>query len=108
LIPRDCLWAFPDVQYADSHIEFGPGDNLVLYSTALQRRRILQAMNTRKNGCSFVAGLRERDASAITEGVLRDVARFRETRAQQDDDSAHCSPALLMRAIRSHSRVAPE
>jgi len=27
----------------------------------------------------------ERDASAITEGVLRDVARFAKTRAQQDD-----------------------
>lgn len=77
---------FSDGRYPVRHIRLDPGDSIVLYSdgiteaqdpegNAFEEERLIRSLH----------GYAEGDAIAMTEGVLRDVASFRDTRPQQDD-----------------------
>jgi sigma-B regulation protein RsbU (phosphoserine phosphatase) len=77
---------FSDGRYPVRHIRLDPGDSIVLYSdgiteaqdpegNAFEEERLIRSLH----------GYAEGDAIAVTEGVLRDVASFRDTRPQQDD-----------------------
>jgi sigma-B regulation protein RsbU (phosphoserine phosphatase) len=68
------------------HIELGPRERLVLYSDGVTEAQDPAGETYEEDG--LVACLRchaEKDAVAIAEGVLDDVARFRGGAAQQDD-----------------------
>jgi len=80
------LGLFCGGRYAVRHIRLAPGDSLVLYSDGItetqdpegneyQEERLIRSLH----------GHAERGAIAMADGVLRDVARFRDTRPQQDD-----------------------
>jgi phosphoserine phosphatase RsbU/P len=80
------LGLFCDGRYGDMHIRLNPGDNLVLYSDG-----ITEASDPQGNEYGeerLIHSLQiyaERDAIAMTEGVLRDVAGFCGARPQEDD-----------------------
>jgi len=80
------LGLFCDGRCAVRHLRLDPGDSLVLYSdgiteaqdpegNAYEEERLIRALHSHA----------ERDAIAMADGVLRDVARFRGTRPRQDD-----------------------
>jgi phosphoserine phosphatase RsbU/P len=80
------LGLFCDGRYAIRQIRLDPGDSLVLYSdgitevedpegNAYDEERLIRSLQ----------GHRERDATAIVDGVLQDVGRFRGAGPQQDD-----------------------
>jgi sigma-B regulation protein RsbU (phosphoserine phosphatase) len=80
------LGLFCDSRFGDVHIPLEAGDDLVLYSDGITEAQDPQGNVYEEEG--LMRSLRsclERDAAAMTETVLRDVARFRDTRAQQDD-----------------------
>ena len=77
---------FCDSRFGDMHIPLDAGDDLVLYSDGITEAQDPQGNVYEEEG--LMRSLRncaERDAAAMTETVLRDVARFRDTRPQQDD-----------------------
>jgi sigma-B regulation protein RsbU (phosphoserine phosphatase) len=80
------LGLFCDSRFGEVHIRLEAGDNLILYSdgiteaqdpggNAYEEERLIRSLQ----------GHAERNASAMIEGVLRDVALFRDTHPQQDD-----------------------
>jgi sigma-B regulation protein RsbU (phosphoserine phosphatase) len=80
------LGLFCGAKYAIRHVALGPGDSLVLYSDG-----ITEAQDPEGNSYDedrLIGALRvhsERDAIAMADGVLRDVAGFRRTAPQEDD-----------------------
>ena len=80
------LGLFGEGQYTHRNIRLDPGDNLVLYSDGITETQDLDGNDYGEEGLirslqSYAKG----DAAAMTDGVLRDIARFRDTRSQQDD-----------------------
>jgi sigma-B regulation protein RsbU (phosphoserine phosphatase) len=80
------LGLFCDHRYTVRHIRLEPGNSLVLYSDGIteaqdpegnpyEEQRLIRSLQ----------GHAERDAIAMADGVLRDVARFCDTAPRQDD-----------------------
>ena len=84
LIPRACLWGFSPT--AVRPIQLDPGDSIVLYSDGITEAQDPEGNAFEEEGLiRSLYRYAEGDAIAMTEGVLRDVAGFRDTRPQQDD-----------------------
>jgi len=80
------LGLFCDCRHTVRHIRLDPGDSLVVYTdgiteaqdpegNAYEEERLIRSLH----------GQAERDARAVVDGVLRDVARFRDAGPPQDD-----------------------
>lgn len=80
------LGLFCDGQYTVRHVRVEPGESLVLYSDG-----ITETQDPEGNAYDeerLIRSLEEhamKDATAMADAVLRDVARFRDTRSRQDD-----------------------
>ncbi len=80
------LGLFSDVPYRIKHIQFAPGDSLVLYSDGITEVQDPAGNTFDESG--LIRSLHdhaESDPAARTDGVLRDLARFRSTCPQEDD-----------------------
>lgn len=80
------LGLFCDDRYTARHIRLEPGDSLVLYSDGITEAQDAQGRTYEEE--RLIQSLcchAERDAIAVADGVLRDVARFRDTTPPQDD-----------------------
>jgi len=80
------LGLFGEGRYTHRNIRLDPGDNLVLYSDGITETQDPDGNDYGEEGLirslqTYAKG----DAVAMTDGVLRDVVRFRDTRSQQDD-----------------------
>jgi sigma-B regulation protein RsbU (phosphoserine phosphatase) len=80
------LGLFSNGRYAVQQIRLDPGDSLVLYSDGITETQDPEG-NTYEEDRLILSldGHAERDAMAMADGVLRDVACFRATRPRQDD-----------------------
>jgi len=90
------LGLFCDSRYGDTHIQLDTGDNLVLYSDGItEAQDPAGGVYDEERLIRSLQGYAEQDAIAMTQGVLRDVARFCDTRPQQDD--------ITLLIVRRHS-----
>jgi phosphoserine phosphatase RsbU/P len=80
------LGLFCDGRYPVTNVRLQPGDSLVLYSDGItetqdrdgnlyEQERLIRSLNAHA----------DRDAAAMADAVIRDVARFRDTRPRHDD-----------------------
>jgi phosphoserine phosphatase RsbU/P len=80
------LGLFFNGRYAVQQIRLDPGDSLVLYSDGITEAQDPEGNSYEEDRLiRSLRGHAERDAIAIADSVLRDVAGFRATRARQDD-----------------------
>jgi sigma-B regulation protein RsbU (phosphoserine phosphatase) len=80
------LGLFCDSQYTVTESRLDPGDSLVLYSDGITEAQDPEGNTYEEERLIHsLQGHSERDAGAMADAVLRDVARFRDTRSRQDD-----------------------
>ena len=80
------LGLFCDDCYTVRHIRLDPGDSLVLYSDGITEAQDSQGNTYEEERLIHsLCGHAERDAIAVADSVLQDVARFRDTIPPQDD-----------------------
>ncbi len=80
------LGLFSEGRYAVRHVPLDPGDRLVLYSDGITEARDSEDNEfDEERLIGALCAHPERDAAAMMEGVLREVAGFRHKRPQEDD-----------------------
>ncbi len=80
------LGIFCEGRHTVRHIRLDPCDSLVLYSDGITEAQDPEGNAYEEERLIRLAhGHAERDATAMADGILRDVASFRGTRPQQDD-----------------------
>jgi serine phosphatase RsbU (regulator of sigma subunit) len=79
------LGLFCEGRYPVTHVRLDPADNLLLYSDVTEAQdeegNAYEEEGLVRSSCGHAG----RDAPAIAEGVLRDLARFCGANRQQDD-----------------------
>lgn len=82
------LGLFCSTRYTIGHIALDLGDRLVLYSDGITEAQDPEGNTYEEDRLiGYLSGNSERDATAMIDGVLLDVARFRRDASQHDDET---------------------